>query len=159
MARWTEIEAAEPTFARAVLERLDAGVHKTIATLRRDGSPRISGTETFLAEGDLWLGSMPGARKAADLRRDPRYALHSASSDPPGWSGDAKLAGRVEEIVDAERRRRVFGTLGTEPPSPDAHLFRVDITEAVLVRLNEARDALVIEHWHEGRGLERLERR
>ncbi len=158
MASWSEIEAAEPEFVGRVRERLDGGVHKTIATLRADGSPRISGIETIFAEGDLWFGSMPRARKANDLRRDPRFALHSASSDPPDWPGDAKLAGRAEEIVEPERRLRIFRTRGAEPPEPDAQLFRADISELVLVGLNDARDRLVVEHWHEGRGVERVER-
>ena len=109
MASWGEIDAAEPDFVRSVRERLDAGVHKTIATLRADGAPRISGIEIFFAEGDLWFGSMPGARKAADLRRDPRFALHGPSSDPPGWKGDAKLAGVVEEVTDPERVKEING--------------------------------------------------
>jgi hypothetical protein len=158
MASWSEIEAAEPAFVARVRERLDAGVHKTIATLRADGSPRISGIETIFAEGDLWFGSMPRARKAIDLQRDPRFALHSPSSDPPEWPGDAKLSGRAEEIVDPEHRLRIFRTRGAQPPQSDAQLFRADIDELVLVGLNDAGDLLVIEHWHEGRGVERVER-
>jgi len=158
MASWSEIEAAEPAFVARVRERLDAGVHKTIATLRADGSPRISGIETIFAEGDLWFGSMPRARKAIDLQRDPRFALHSPSSDPPEWPGDAKLSGRAEEIVDPEHRLRIFRTRGAELPQSDAQLFRADIDELVLVGLNDAGDLLVIEHWHEGRGVERVER-
>ena len=157
MASWSEIEAAEPAFAARARERLDVGIHKTIATLRADGSPRISGIEIFFAEGDLWFGSMPRARKAADLQRDARFALHGPSSDPPGWAGDAKLSGRAEEIVDPEHRLRVFRTRGSDPPT-DAQLFRADIDELVLVGLNDAGDLLVIEHWHEGRGVERVER-
>ncbi len=114
--------------------QLDAHAHKTIATLRADGGPRISGIEAFFAEGELWIGSMPNARKALDLRRDPRYALHSGSDDPPKWEGDAKLSGRAEEITDAERRMDVFRAAGSEPmPSPESHLFRLDIDEAVTV--------------------------
>ena len=158
MASWSEIEAAEPAFVERARARLDAGVHKTIATLRADGSPRISGIEIFLAEGDLWFGSMPRARKAADLQRDPRFALHGPSSDPPGWAGDAKLSGRAEEIVEPEHRLRVFRSQGSDPPSDDSQLFRADIDELVLVGLNDAGDLLVIEHWHEGRGIERVER-
>ena len=158
MASWSQIEAAEPRFAAAVRERLDAGTHKTIATLRGDGSPRISGIEAFFAEGDLWFGSMPRSRKAIDLLRDPRFALHSASTDPPDWDGDAKLSGRAEEIRDPERRLRIFRTHGSDAPSPEAHLFRADITDVVSVGLNEARDRLVIDHWHVGRGLEHDER-
>lgn len=158
MASWSEIEAAEPRFAGAVRERLDAGTHKTIATLRADGAPRISGIEAFFAEGELWFGSMPRARKAIDLRRDPRFALHGASTDPPEWDGDAKLSGHAEEVSEGERRLRIFRTRGFDPPSPDSHLFRAEITDVVLVGLNKARDRLVIEHWHERRGLERDER-
>lgn len=159
MASWGDIEAAEPLFAQRVRARLDVGVHKTIATLRVDGSPRISGIETFFAEGDLWFGSMARARKAIDLQRDPRFALHGPSIDPPAWEGDAKLSGRAEEVTEPERRLRVFGAHGNDSPSSDSHLFRADITEVVLIGLNDAHDRLVIEHWHEGRGLERDERR
>ncbi len=158
MASWGEIETAEPDFVGRVRERLDAGPHKTIATLRADGAPRISGIETFLAEGDVWFGSMPGARKALDLQRDPRFALHGASIADPRWLGDAKFSGRAEEIVEPERRLRIFRTRGAEPPDRDAQLFRAEIDEMVLVGLNEAKDLLVIEHWHEGRGLARIER-
>jgi hypothetical protein len=158
IARWQDIVSSAPDFAAAVRDHLDAGVHKTIATLRVDGSPRISGTESFFAAGDMWIGSMPNARKALDLRRDPRYALHSASLDPPDWPGDAKLSGRAEEIVDHERRLEVFRSRGSDPPSPDSHLFRLDIEEAVLIGLNDARDRLVVELWRPGRALKRIER-
>jgi len=95
------------------------------------------------------------AVKALDLRRDPRFALHSGSDSPPDWDGDAKLAGRAEEIVD-EERKAAHGT-GDQPAGP-WHLFRAEITELVVVGLNDARDKLVVESWHEGRGVSRLER-
>jgi len=160
MASWGEIEAGEPELAARWRARLEAGIHKTIATLRADGSPRISGIETFFAEGDLWVGSMPGARKAADLQRDPRFALHGPSTDPPAdWDGDAKLAGSAEEVTEPERWLRVFRTRGSDPPDAGAQLFRLDIAELVLTGLNDAKDMLVIEHWHEGRGRQRIERK
>lgn len=164
MASWSELEAAEPAFAAAIRARLEAGRHKTIATLRRDGSPRISGTEADVVLGELWFGSMWGARKARDLQRDPRFALHGASADPPGWDGDAKLSGRVEEVTDLDRfeafraaRAAAAGDREAEPPAR-FHLFRAEIAEAVLIGLNAARDALVIEHWAAGRGVHRIER-
>ena len=82
MARWGAIEAAEPEFAARVRALFDAGRHKTIATLRADGSPRISGIECEFADGDLTFGSMTGARKGADLHRDPRFALHGPTFHP-----------------------------------------------------------------------------
>jgi hypothetical protein len=72
VSRWKNIEDAEPEFAARVQQLFDAGRHKTIATLRADGSPRISGIECEFMGGELRFGSMTGARKGADLRRDPR---------------------------------------------------------------------------------------
>jgi Pyridoxamine 5'-phosphate oxidase len=134
MATWAEIEAAAPDLAARARASFDAHRHKLLATLRRDGSPRISGIETSFADGELWLGMMPGSRKALDLRRDPRLALHSASDDPPDdpttWSGDAKLSGRAVEVDDPALVARFTG--GEEAGGGEgdpAHLFRVDIAE------------------------------
>jgi hypothetical protein len=157
MASWSEIETQAPELTAQARGFLDAYVHKTLATLRKDGSPRISGSEVIFAEGELWLGSMWQSLKARDLQRDPRFALHSGSPDPDaGWRGDAKLAGRVEEHLDEELRTRVFD--GKGGPGP-AHLFRCDVTELVVVSLPDPPDFLVIESWHEGRGVTRVERR
>jgi hypothetical protein len=155
MPTWTEFAAAAPELAARTQAYLDAHVHKTLATIRRDGSPRICGTETILTDGDLWIGSMWQARKALDLQRDPRYALHSGSIDPPGWTGDAKLAGVVEEVTDPDRIEAVVQ--GHAPPGP-MHLFRLDLREVSTVTLNAARDGIVVEAWTPQRGVRRLER-
>ena len=154
MPSWTDFEQAAPELAREVRERLDAHVHKTIATVRRDGAPRISGTETTFADGELWIGSMWGARKARDLQRDPRFALHSGSDDPPAWSGDAKLAGIAEEVTDPERVQEVNG----HGPAGPSHLFRLDLREASVVRLDESRTKLVIDVWTADAGVRSLAR-
>ncbi len=150
MATWNDIENAEPEFAARVRGLFDAHKHKTIATLRADGSPRISGIETEFAGGELTFGSMPGARKGADLRRDPRFALHSASVDPPegnesAWAGDAKVAGRA-----------VFA--GPLDGDVSGDLFRTDLEEVVVIGLNPDATALVIETWTPAGGLHRVER-
>ncbi|HWC26874.1 MAG TPA: pyridoxamine 5'-phosphate oxidase family protein, partial [Solirubrobacteraceae bacterium] len=137
---------------------MDARVHKTIATLRRDGSPRISGIEARFGAGDLSFGSMPRALKALDLLRDARFALHSGSEDPPEWEGDAKVSGRAIEVTDPDEKSAWFAKIGHGGPSIDAHLFRAQISEVAVVRLNEARDGLIIESWHEGRGVRSRER-
>jgi hypothetical protein len=159
MASWEEVEAAAPELAHRARAVFDARRHKLLATLRRDGSPRISGIEAGFADGELWLGMMPGSRKALDLRRDPRLALHSASPDPPDdpstWAGDAKLSGRAVEVDDPARLRQ----LGAGDDAGSAHLFRVDITELVHTRVGEPADHLVVELWQEGRGVRRMQRR
>jgi hypothetical protein len=160
MASWSEVEAAAPELAARARATLDAHKHKVLATLRRDGSPRLSGIEATFADGELWLGMMPGSRKALDLRRDPRLALHSASVDPPtddpaAWTGDAKVAGRAVEVDDPALLER----LGAGEGGGGAHLFRVDLTEVVHTRVGEPADHLVIELWQEGRGLRTMRRR
>jgi general stress protein 26 len=156
MPSWNEFEAAAPELAEQVRQRLDAHTHKTIATVRRDGSPRISGIETAFREGDLWIGSMWQARKAHDLQRDPRFALHSGSDEPSDWKGDAKLAGVAEEITDRERVDEINGD--SAPPGP-SHLFRLDLNEVSMVALNEKRDAIVIRVWTPDRGVRTIERK
>ena len=59
MSQWRDVLAAEPGFASRVQRIFDQRKHKTLATLRADGSPRISGIEAEFAGGDLWLGMMP----------------------------------------------------------------------------------------------------
>jgi hypothetical protein len=152
MARGEDVAAAEPGFAARVRQVFEAHRHKTLATLRKDGSPRISGIEMEFSDGDVWLGMMPDSVKARDLRRDPRLAVHSASEDPSAhdpsaWPGDAKLAGRAVEVPDPQH------------PTTPSNRFRIEITEVVLTRVGQPADHLVIESWHEDRGLERRERR
>jgi hypothetical protein len=147
LASWSDFELAQPEFASRVRALLASRKHLTMATLRRDGSPRISGTEIEFADGQLRIGSMPGAVKAMDLRRDPRLAIHGPTEDPPAghagaWRGEAKIAGIATEVDS-----------GTS-----AHRFLIDIQEAVITRLNESGDRLVVESWTQARGYRALER-
>jgi hypothetical protein len=150
MATWNDLERQEPAFAAKVRALFDARKHKTLATLRADGSPRISGIEVEFSDGELTFGSMPDARKGADLLRDPRFALHGPTVDPPegapaDWPGEAKVAGRAVLV----------GDLAGETAG---QLFRADLDEVVLTRLNEAGDRLRIEVWRPGVPLRRIER-
>src|SRR4051794_9873364 len=149
MATWGGFEAAEPELAAQVRRLFDAGRHKTIATLRADGSPRISGIECELADGQLRFGSMAHSRKGDDLRRDPRFALHGPTFHPvegeeATWPGEAKIAGRAipkGAIVDG----------------PDGETFDTDIPEVVVTHLNPEGTMLVIESGTPQRGRKKVE--
>ena len=150
MTTWQDVEQAEPEFAQRVRALFDAHRHKTLATLRADGAPRISGIEAAFEDGELVLGSMPNARKGADLRRDPRFALHSATVDPvegseAQWPGEAKISGRANAT-------------GASADSGGADRFQGDIAEVVHTHLNEAATLLVVEWWTPAHGLRTLER-
>ena len=150
MTAWQDVEQAEPDLAQRVRALFDAHRHKTIATLRADGSPRISGIEAAFERGELVFGSMPKARKGADLRRDHRFALHSATTDPvegseAKWPGEAKISGRAIAA-------------GPVTDGADGDRFHADIAEVVHTHLNEEATMLVVEWWTPTHGLRRLER-
>lgn len=156
MASWQEFEQQAAELAGVARRLLEAYRHKVLATLRKDGSPRVSGIETSFRDGELWTGSMPGAVKASDLRRDPRMAIHVTSSapegdDPSSWEGDVKLAGRAVEITD----REVLASFGL--PSEESHLFRIELTEVVWTRVEG--DEIVMDSWREGVGLRQIRRK
>lgn len=145
MSSWETFETAAPDLASVVRACFGVRKHATMATLRQDGSPRISGTEVAFTDGQLVLGSMPGARKARDLQRDPRVAVHSPTVDPPEhdpttWAGEAKVAGRAVEVGGSE----------------GGHEFHLDLTEVVHTKV--AGDRLVVTMWHEGRGVREVSR-
>lgn len=152
MTSWGDVKALEPQMAERV-ERLFAfRLHKTLATLRADGSPRISGIECAFDEGNLHFGSMEASRKSADIYRDPRIALHSPTVDPidgdeAAWPGEAKIAGIAisAEPVD-------------EPDAPPSERFVVDVTEVVVVHLNDDATKLVVEWWTPDGGRQFVER-
>jgi len=142
MTTWATVAAEVPELATRVRAIFDSGTNKTLATLRADGSPRISGTELEFDGDNVTLGMMPGSAKLRDVRRDPRVAIHSPTLEPPAeqaaWVGDAKLAGRLVETSEGA--------------------FALDLTEVVLTHLNADATMLVIESWHPGRGVSVVER-
>jgi hypothetical protein len=157
---WNDVQAAAPELAGRVQDRFDAHLHKVMATLRADGSPRVSATEAQFRSGELWFGSMTGAVKARDLQRDPRVALHSAPIDEEMGDGDAKISGRAIEVTDPESLASYAqGSTpeGSEAPA-DFHLFRVDVEEIVLTTVDQERQLLVVDSWNTTRGLRRAER-
>ena len=157
MAAFSDVETEQPEFAARVRACFDAHRHKVLATLRADGAPRVSGIEAAFAGGQLWLAGMPRSVKFADLRRDPRMALHSGSDEPDTFTADAKVSGRAVEVVDTDERTAFAEATGT-PAGGDYELFRVDVEQVVLTAVAEAKDALVISSWRPGRGVTEVRR-
>ena len=153
MASFADVERAEPEFAARVRACLDAHTHKILATLRRDGSPRVSGLETRIVDGELFLAGMTDSVKFTDLRRDPRMALHSGSDEPDAFRADAKLSGRAVEVTDPEELAAFAGEAAVPGAAQPFELFRIDLEQVVLTALDDAKEALVITSWRPGQGL------
>lgn len=161
MPTWSHVEHAAPDLAQQVRARFETYGLGLLATLRRDGWPRLSGIEPLFAMGELWLGMMPDSRKAADLLRDPRFAMHCAGTDKQVTAGDAKLSGIAVPVVSDEDLRQyteAFTSVnGYAPGSGPFTLFRADVRE--LSFLKPAGDHLDISWWRAGESVRTVERR
>ena len=160
MTNWNDMHIAAPDLARLVQDRFEATGLGYLATIRRDGSPRICGNEPLFHSGEVWLGMMWESRKALDLRRDPRMALHSANIDKDVVDGDARISGRALEHTSEDeiaRAREMFAdATGQAPPPGPMHLFSLDIDELVFVRPEGGQ--LVVRSWTAAGGERRHER-
>ena len=157
MASFADLEKEQPEFAARVRTAFDAHRHKVLATLRADGAPRVSGIEAAFAAGELWVAGMTRSVKFADLRRDPRLALHSGSDEPDTFTADAKVSGRAVEVTDPAERA-AFAEAAGLPDAGGFELFRVDLEQVVLTAVADDKSALVISSWRPGRGLTRTAR-
>ncbi|SDF55417.1 Pyridoxamine 5'-phosphate oxidase [Lentzea fradiae] len=156
MATWGEFAAEQPEMAAFVEGRFAADRHAMIATLRKDGAPRISGVEPDFSRGELWAGMMPGSLKSRDLQRDSRFALHCVSTVASMTSdGDAKISGTAELCADKELYlAELFERTGWKPAPEEIDLFRFDVNE--VVQLTVEGDEMVVLSWGEGRGVRRV---
>ncbi|MGW0117367.1 pyridoxamine 5'-phosphate oxidase family protein [Streptomyces sp. NPDC003327] len=140
--------------AATVRERFGQHPHHALATVRKDGSPRLSGIEVDFRFGELWLGMMPNSLKALDLRRDPRFALLANPGEGTGMGGgDVRVSGRAVEITDREAVARHAADAGAPLPF---HLFRVEPTEVVRVWVDG--DEICFRTWRPGRPARTLRR-
>ncbi|WP_112276397.1 pyridoxamine 5'-phosphate oxidase family protein [Lentzea terrae] len=154
MATWAEFAAEQPDLAAFVQSRFAADRHALIATLRKDGAPRISGVEPDFARGALWAGMMVDSLKSRDLRRDPRFSLHcNTTTASMTEAGDAKISGTAEFWTDqADYLKDLYERTGWNPDELD--LFRLNVTEVVSITVEG--DEMVVLSWHEGRGVRRV---
>jgi hypothetical protein len=152
---WTAFEREAPALAGAVHARLTATLHCILGTLRADGSPRLTGLEVHFGEGELWLAMMPDSRKADDLRRDPRFALHSAP-DVELVDGDAKVGGRAVLVTDGDTIARFVARLPMELPASGMALFRGELTDGSLARVEDG--FMVIDSWRSGQAPRQVRR-
>ncbi|MYB45187.1 MAG: pyridoxamine 5'-phosphate oxidase family protein [Acidimicrobiia bacterium] len=148
---WSDFQRADSGLAPAVLERFESHRHAVMATLRRDGAPRLSGMETPIRDGHLWLAMDTASRKTDDLRRDPRFSIHSAPDGEELSSGDARVEGRAVPAPDPDIALFIEGhRFPIDDPSTMA-LFTADISRVVLARVEDR--SLVVSAWTPEAGL------
>ena len=148
---WSELERAQPGLARLGRERLLAPGVVLVATIRRDGTPRLSPVEPFVMDGDLWLSMLWRSTKAADLLRDPRILVHSVVTGRDGGEGEFKIRGTARAEHDPEVRRRyadaVTADLGWSPTPDRFHLFAVSLDDVTFIRYDDATGDQHVAMW------------
>ena len=145
MAQWSVFESEVPELAAKVRARFEGHPHHVLGTLDSSGAPRLSGINVFFNDGVVWIGPMPGSRKVADIHRDPRVALHSATLSEQMDGGDARLTG-VAVSIDAD----VASAWRPENPG-EGHFFGIDLLKVHLVEV--VGEQLVVSMWDTTHGL------
>ena len=153
--KWSELEQRQPRLADVGRQRLlDPGV-VLVATIRRDGTPRLSPVEPFVMDGDLWLSMLWQSTKAADLIRDPRVLVHGVVASRDGRDGEFKVRGQARTEQDSSVQGRyaaaVGRALGWKPEVGQFHLFAVDIDHVSYLRYDDATGDQFVTQWPPGR--------
>lgn len=132
MATWSEFSADSPAMASFGKQRLERRI-AYLATIRPDGSPRVHPVSPFIAKDHLFVYMEPTSPKGDDLRRDARYAMHSAVEDNSGGQGEFLIRGRAVEITDTESRKEAFEQARNMGYSPQERhiLFELRLAEVL----------------------------
>jgi len=152
---WSDIEQAQPRLAALGRKRLiDPGV-VLVATIRRDGTARLSPVEPLLMDGDLWLSMLWQSAKARDLLRDPRVLVHSIVTSRDGDLGEFKVRGTARAEEDPAVQHRYAGAVASSldwSPQPGRfHLFAVSIGQVTFIRYDTPTGDQHVTMWPPGR--------
>jgi hypothetical protein len=155
MASFADVERVEPDLADRVRAILSSTTNAVLGTIRRDGSPRLSGADPYFHDGQLRIWSMPRARKGQDLRRDPRVALHSIPWDSRQLrdgaadvgAADAKVSGTavLADVGDLTAFRTWLKAERGFEPQEDWDLFTIDIDTLTVISVDGGQ--LVVDRW------------
>jgi hypothetical protein len=136
MASWSEFAEARPDMAEVLTTLLKRVPIAYIATVRRDGAPRVHPVCPIITAGRMFIAVSDTSPKRWDLARDGRYALHAL---PGLWrevDGDTRgddefyITGRARRITDDDTRQLISAAAG-HTIHPTDWLFELEIERAM----------------------------
>ena len=157
MLTFSQLDAAAPELAGPIRDRFTTTGLAILGTVRADGSPRVSPIEVTLHDGHLYVGMMPGSRKAVDVARDPRVSLLTPVADKDDLSGEGKLYGALSTVDDPDQIAAVFHAAVADSDEYDASdlegspVFEVLVTGAAWQRVEG--DTFVTSSWDPAHGV------
>ncbi len=125
---WRLLEDEDPGLAAFGAERLNGKV-AYLATVRKDGAPRLHPMTPIIGQGHLFVFMEPTSPKGYDLRRDGRYVIHCSVSDNSGASGEFMITGKAHLVNDVELRT-LAATLASYTVLEQYILFEFDLESA-----------------------------
>ncbi|WP_433521341.1 pyridoxamine 5'-phosphate oxidase family protein [Nocardia pseudovaccinii] len=149
-APWSRVVDTAPEFATRVEALFRAFPNKTLATLRKDGTPRLSAVEVWLTREHAVLILMPQSMKARDVRRDPRVAVLSGSSgasDSPVWP-NARLTGTAVPVTDPAQEAAILADAGVPTEMGASGVYLLDLDEVTDTRFST--EAMETNVWKDG---------
>ena len=123
---WRFLEEQQPKLADFGVERLNGKV-AYLATIKKDGSPRVHPMTPIIGEGHLFVFMEPTSPKGHDLQLDGRYAIHCSVSDNSGVSGEFIVTGKAR-LIDNSEVRALAARLASYTPADRYILFEFDVT-------------------------------
>lgn len=135
MVTWNEFAAAAPHMADRGQRQLSIPL-AYMATVRKDGSPRLHPLSPIFADGRLFVAIEATAPRRFDLQRDGRYSLHAL---PPALGPDYdefefNVTGRATRITDPETLASITeaeGARNRPGPRPTDWVFELDVEAAL----------------------------
>ncbi|MDQ2912778.1 MAG: pyridoxamine 5'-phosphate oxidase family protein [Chloroflexota bacterium] len=131
--KWSDVAAAAPELTATGEFALTRNGLCIVATLRADGSPRVSFVEATFVDGHLLLAMMRRSAKALDLLRDPRISVHNAVCTNLGTEQEYKVRGRATDVSDPVLRQHFSAIRGRVWGNRRFHLFAVDLESVGLI--------------------------
>ena len=126
MASWGVFAAAASEIAAVGARLLEEHHLAYLATVRRDGAPRVHPVSPFIIDGRLVVATPASSPKAGDQRRDGRYAMHCL---PGKDDAEFRIRGRVR-LLPTGPDRDLLIERGPHYAHDEDCIFEYDIEEA-----------------------------
>lgn len=146
---WKEFEESALELAQLGYEKLNRKI-AYLATIKKDGSPRLHPVTPFIGQGMLFMFTEPSSPKIRDLRRDGRYALHCAVGRD-GPLIEYLISGIAEEVSDPSIRMQA-ATMADSPVVLAGYVLFEYFVKSVLVIEYDEEGKPVVRRWHSMKG-------
>lgn len=145
---WKVFEKQAPGLAQLAHKKLDRKI-AYLATIKKDGSPRLHPVTPFIGHGMLFIFTEPSSPKIRDLNRDGRYAVHcSVGGDGP--LTEVLISGEAVVISNSGVRRKQAERIAASPVVADNYvLFEFQVRQVLVVEYDEERRP-VVRRWMSG---------